>query len=462
MKDKTRENAFIIKAVAATTKINEIENLHIESLSKTSDIINKIKDHPNVFKLLILSLCPELHGQEIVKAALVLSLFGGSKHNSYTDDNINMLIVLNPGFKKYQVLKSCALRAPKGVYVDGSSACNLTVSHFKEKASSEYFIAVAGALPLANNGFCCIDDLHKLQSQWRVLTNAMLDKKISIVDSKHIKQIPIKLSLLASIQPNAFRYNKSKSLSENLNISGTLLSLFQLVFVLSDQPDKEHDKKLYDYTMDLQRKQFFPSFTPSHTFHSNCNNNSRNITLKKSLVNLSAEAIEVLPPSFLKIYIEYARKHIKPKLSDKAMMKLKSYLKTELEKNASYSITSIFKTLIKLTQARAKVELRKEATDSDVLDAIEVLEYTKISIVDCSTPNIPNNGKMTQKNVDRFFQLLEVEAKLLKKTMFSFAELKNICERKNLIIGNFRLFIEKLNENGHILLISNDTYKLNF
>ena len=143
--------------------------------------IEEIQSEENLFRLLVGSLCPSIYGHELVKAGLVLGLFGGSQ--KYTNDknripvrgDPHILVVGDPGLGKSQMLQAAANIAPRSVYVCGNTTTTsgLTVTLSKEGGSGDYALE-AGALVLADQGCCCIDEFDKMTSQHQALLEAMV------------------------------------------------------------------------------------------------------------------------------------------------------------------------------------------------------------------------------------------------------------------------------------------------
>lgn len=122
--------------------------------------MQEIHEQEDLLRVLVHSLCPSIYGHEVVKAALLLTIFGGNG-NSHLRSNPHMLIVGDPGLGKSQMLKTCTDVVPRGIYVCGTSSTNtgLTVSVTKE--NSEYSLD-SGALLLSDTGVCCIDEFDKM------------------------------------------------------------------------------------------------------------------------------------------------------------------------------------------------------------------------------------------------------------------------------------------------------------
>lgn len=170
-----KDNELIEVLFSNITHISQIVLLHCIFLQK-------IKAEPKLFRFLVQSLCPKIYGHEIVKAGLLLALFGGTKGDSNCRSDSHVLIVGDPGLGKSQMLLACHKIAPRGVYVGGNTSTNsgLTVTMCKE-SSGEYRLE-AGAMVLADQGCCCIDEFDKMSAQ----------QSVSEVFYNFFKQTPIK------------------------------------------------------------------------------------------------------------------------------------------------------------------------------------------------------------------------------------------------------------------------------
>ena len=144
--------------------------------------------NPFCFEILIASLCPSIFGNELVKAGLLLGLFGGTNQQTIGTTtrvraDIHVLIVGDPGLGKSQLLRAAGQVATRSVSVCGntSTAAGLTVAISRDGKDTSL---EAGALVLADNGVCCIDELDKLSCDYHSLLEAMEQQRISVAKGK--------------------------------------------------------------------------------------------------------------------------------------------------------------------------------------------------------------------------------------------------------------------------------------
>lgn len=346
------------------------------------DAIQGISGRKNVFKLLVDSLCPDIFGLDLVKAGLLLALFRG-RENSGTRSNPHVLIVGDPGLGKSQLLSAVATVAPRSVFVGAntSTAAGLTATLHQEGGPGEYALE-AGALVLADQGCCCIDEFDKL-TEHRVLLDVMEQQVVNVAKAGVVCSLPARTSILAAANPVGGHYNHDKTISQNIKLDEALLSRFDLIFILLDRPDQEIDRYLSEQILSklsssATSKSNSSQFTKAKSFNTQITQTADSMhssTFLRNLISKQNEA-NLIPPQLLRKYISYAQKFISPKLSPEAAQVLKEFYLSCRRNGIADSLpitTRQLESAIRLSEARAKAELRLTVTKEDAEDVVALM-----------------------------------------------------------------------------------------
>jgi len=329
--------------------------------------IRELASRPDVEELIVSSIAPSVHGLWEVKRAIALQLFGGVP-KVFPDGlkargDIHVLLVGDPGTAKSQLLKYAASLAPRGVYTSGkgSTAAGLTAAAVKDPETGAFALEV-GALVLADLGLCAIDEIDKMDPKDRsAIHEAMEQQTVSIAKAGIVATLNARASVLAAANPLFGRYDPSKPLGENIALPPTILSRFDLIFLVRDEPSREADAALAAHIR-------------AH--------------------HAGAPPKPPIDPALLRKYIAYARVNCRPRLAEEAGRRLEEFY-VEMRQRAAGSGSPIpitprqFEALIRLAEAHAKMRLSPTVDERDAEAAIELVSaFLKSACIDAETGEI--------------------------------------------------------------------------
>ncbi|KAJ6923018.1 DNA helicase MCM8 [Populus alba x Populus x berolinensis] len=474
----TSDNLQDSKCNARATELSDLFSFSPRDLEF---IVKFSEEHgSDIFRQILQSICPSIYGHELVKAGITLALFGGVRKHSMDPNkvpvrgDIHVIIVGDPGLGKSQLLQAAAAVCPRGIYVCGNATTNagLTVAVVKDARTSDYAFE-AGAMVLADSGLCCIDEFDKMSAEHQSLLEAMEQQCVSVAKAGLLASLSARTSVLAAANPVGGHYNRAKTVNENLKMSAALLSRFDLVFILLDKHDEVLDKRVSDHIISLHAGygEYSPAAKKLRTasLHGGMDMSVRNGSLVSRLrLDPKKDAdFAPLPGPLLRKYIAYARTYVFPRMSKPAAEILQKFYLQLRDHNTSADCTPItarqLESLVRLAEARARLELREEVTAQDATDVVEIMKeslYDKY-VDEHGFVDFGRSGGMSQqKEAKRFLSALNRQSELQQKDSFSISEIYSLADRIGLRVPDIDTFVDNLNSAGYLLKKGPKTFQV--
>ncbi|KAK1929617.1 DNA replication licensing factor MCM3 [Phytophthora citrophthora] len=369
--------------------------------------VREFSKRHDAFEMLSRSIAPSIYGHAEIKQALLLQLLGGVEKNlengTHLRGDVNILMVGDPSTAKSQLLRFVRTIAPLAVNTTGrgSSGVGLTAAVTMDPDTKERRLE-AGAMVLADRGIVCIDEFDKMSEADRVAIHEVMEQQtVTIAKAGIHATLNARCSVLAAANPVYGQYNKNKKPQENIGLPDSLLSRFDLLFVVLDRLDRGADRNISDHVLRMHRytrpgQEGVPlSFEVSSTDHmallSESTGDHRDDS-KKSIFqkfdpllhggyqssSYDGSGNGILTLDFLKKYIYYAKMRYQPVLTDSAISLItEGYAELRMQQNArTLPVTArSLETLIRLASAHAKARLSKTIEAVDAEKAMSLISF---------------------------------------------------------------------------------------
>jgi len=372
--------------------------------------INKVSKKKNVFQLLSQSLAPSIYGHDHIKKAILLMLLGGMEKNldngTHLRGDINILMVGDPSTAKSQLLRFVLNTAPLAIATTGrgSSGVGLTAAVTSDKETGERRLE-AGAMVLADRGVVCIDEFDKMSDIDRVAIHEVMEQQtVTIAKAGIHTTLNARCSVIAAANPIFGQYDPHKDPHRNIALPDSLLSRFDLLFIVTDDIDDFRDRQISEHVLRMHR--YRPAGLPEGEVAPDRQGQTLGVGLdpaqdstKPSTVyeqfNImlhagvsvttgrgAARKVEVLTIPFIKKYLQYAKERVKPVLTkgaaDHIVATYGALRNDEMEGNqrkTSPMTARTLETLIRLATAHAKSRLSQRVDERDAEAAEAILRF---------------------------------------------------------------------------------------
>ena len=327
----------------------EFEELHIDE--EDEEKIIELAKSPDIYQKIIESTAPSIRGYFEVKEAIAFQLFGGTakvlEDKTHIRGDMHILIVGDPGIGKSQILKYVSKLAPRGIYTSGkgTSGVGLTAAAVRDDLGG--WSLEAGALVLGDKGNVCVDELDKMREEDRSAIHEALEQQtISIAKAGIMATLNSRCSVLAAANPKFGRFDRYKSIAEQIDLPSPILSRFDLIFIIEDKPNAERDHDLAGHILKIHQDSTIPY---------------------------------IIEPELMRKYIAYARKSVQPTLTKEAAEVLQDFYVTmrsgAIDEESPVPITARqLEALVRLAEASARIRLSNEVLKEDAQRAIKLQE----------------------------------------------------------------------------------------
>ncbi len=391
----TKSTLFDIYLECNSIEVAEKEFEEVSISEEDEKQILELSRDPDLYYKISHSIAPTIYGNEQIKQAICLVLFGGivkeMPDGSHLRGDIHMLLVGDPGVAKSQLLRYVVKLSPRGIYTSGksSTSAGLTATAVKDEFGDGRWTLEAGALVLADMGIAAVDEMDKMHKDDRsALHEAMEQQSISIAKAGITATLRSRCALLGAANPKLGRFDEFAPIAEQINMPPSLLSRFDLIFVLTDKPNQQLDRAIGEHIL------------KSHGVGELIAHHKKTPLEGVDDDFITRELQPVTPdvdPALFRKYIAYSKRNCFPMLSDEAKERLIHYyldLRNRADTNKPVPVTARqLEAMVRLAEANARIRL---SDTIDISDAEGIIE-----LVDASLRQVAYDAETGEFDIDK-------------------------------------------------------------
>lgn len=350
----------------------------------------------DVLDILGRSIAPTIEGNLNVKKGLLLQLLGGAEkmlpNGTHLRGDINIMMVGDPSTAKSQLLRHIMDIAPLAINTTGrgSSGVGLTAAVCVDKDTGERHLE-AGAMVLADRGIVCIDEFDKMNDSDRVAIHEVMEQQtVTIAKAGIHTSLNARCSVIAAANPIWGDYQRDVSVAKNIGLADSLLSRFDLLYVMLDNKDPESDRRIAERVITNHRfqggsnimNQFSDDYVIEPTMDGLAHRqDGRGTAVYDKELSGGAKGNELVTRDFLKKFISFIKSQKHPELTDDTLSYTSNVYASIRKKAANYDQNKVsqpvtvrtLETIIRLATAHAKLRFSKNVELSDIDIAVGML-----------------------------------------------------------------------------------------
>ena len=353
----------------------QFEDMEITDADKKE--IVELSNEPDIYEQMVGAIAPSIYGYDQEKLAMALQLFSGVSKSlpdgSRIRGDLHMLLIGDPGTGKSQMISYIQQIAPRSVYTSGkgSSAAGLTAAAVRDDfGDGQQWTLEAGALVLADQGIAAVDELDKMNADDRsAMHEALEQQSISISKAGINATLKSRCSLLGAANPKYGRFDQYEPIGEQIDLEPALISRFDLIFTVTDDPNEEKDRELAGHILKTNY---------AGELHTHRQNNATPDFSAEEVETVTEQVDPAIDPELLRKYIAYSKRNCFPTMTEEAKEEIERFyvdLRSKgQDEDAAVPVTARkIEALIRLAEASARVRLSDTVEKRDAERSVEIV-----------------------------------------------------------------------------------------